>query len=146
MVIDDKLSYSKETIYADKKGPHGPQKLSSLKTLLIKKNIPHGYFHSCNHKKWLPYQILGGKTVKNVQIDLQTMKIWIKHLNTTLSIRECVSERVRESVIDTLVREKLSSNNLDIQKAFNCSFISAMIIKVKCMHEINHMYRNLVIW
>ena len=28
-----------------------------------------GHFHSCNHKKWLPYQILGGKIVKNVQID-----------------------------------------------------------------------------
>ena len=23
-------------------------------------------FHSCNNRKWLPYQILGGKTVKNV--------------------------------------------------------------------------------
>ena len=25
-----------------------------------------------NHQKWLSYQILGGKTVKNVQIDPQT--------------------------------------------------------------------------
>ena len=30
-----------------------------------------GHFHFCNHQKWLPYQILGGKTVKNVQIDPQ---------------------------------------------------------------------------
>ncbi len=25
-----------------------------------------GHFHSCNHQKWLPYQIIGDKTVKNV--------------------------------------------------------------------------------
>ena len=29
-------------------------------------------FHSSNHHKWLPYQILGGKTVKNNQSDPQT--------------------------------------------------------------------------
>ncbi len=28
--------------------------------------------HSFNHQKLLPYQILGGKIVKNVQIDPQT--------------------------------------------------------------------------
>ena len=35
------------------------------------------HFHSSNHHKWLPYQILGGKTVNNVQIDQQTMDIWL---------------------------------------------------------------------
>ncbi len=39
-----------------------------------------------NHQKWRPYQILGGKTVKNVQIDPQ---IWnmINRPNVTLSVR-----------------------------------------------------------
>ena len=32
-------------------------------------------FHSSNHHKWLPRQILGGKTVKNVQISPQTTDI-----------------------------------------------------------------------
>ena len=31
--------------------------------------------------KWRSYQILGGKTVKKVQIDPQTMEIWTKKLN-----------------------------------------------------------------
>ncbi len=35
-----------------------------------------GHFHSCNHQKWLPYQILGGKTVKSVQIDPQTTDLF----------------------------------------------------------------------
>ena len=41
-----------------------------------------GWFYFGNHQKWLSYQILGGKTVKNIQIDLQTkeisplLKIW----------------------------------------------------------------------
>ncbi len=34
-------------------------------------------FHrSCNHQKWLLYQIIVGNTVKSVQIDPQTMEIW----------------------------------------------------------------------
>ena len=33
-------------------------------------------------------QILGGKTVKNVQIDPQTPKIWSKMLKVTLSLSE----------------------------------------------------------
>ncbi len=37
--------------------------------LPIKKN--HGNVRS-NHQKWLPYQTLGGKTIKSVQIDPQT--------------------------------------------------------------------------
>ena len=39
------------------------------------------HFHSSNHHKWLPYQILGGKTVKNVQRGPQTTEIWPKKLN-----------------------------------------------------------------
>ncbi len=34
-----------------------------------------GHFHSCNHQKWLPYPILGGKTLNNVQIEPQTTEI-----------------------------------------------------------------------
>ena len=53
-----------------KRGPQGPQKLSSLKSL---KNLADAnHFHSFNHHKWLPYQIIGGKTAKNVQINSQT--------------------------------------------------------------------------
>ena len=33
-------------------------------------------FHYSTHNKWLPYQILGGKTVKNALIDPQTTEIW----------------------------------------------------------------------
>ncbi len=40
-------------------------------------------FHSSNHHKWLSYQILGGKTVQNVQIDPQTTEIWPKQLIVT---------------------------------------------------------------
>ncbi len=29
------------------------------------------------YHKWLPYRILGSKTVKNVQIDQQTTEIWL---------------------------------------------------------------------
>ncbi len=42
-------------------------------------------FHSFNHHKWRPYQILGGKTIKNVQIDPQTAELWPKQLIITLS-------------------------------------------------------------
>ena len=31
--------------------------------------------NSSNHHKWLPYQILGGKTVKNVPVDPKTTEI-----------------------------------------------------------------------
>ncbi len=31
-----------------------------------------GHFYSSNHQKWPHCQILGGKTVKNAQIDPQT--------------------------------------------------------------------------
>ena len=43
----------------------------------------HGYrgFRSCNHQKWLPYQILCGKLAKNVIIDPQTTEMWTKLLN-----------------------------------------------------------------
>ncbi len=43
-----------------------------------------GHLNYCNHQKLLPYQIQGSKTVKNVQIDLQTTKIWSKGLNVML--------------------------------------------------------------
>ncbi len=39
-----------------------------------------------NPQKWLPYQIIFGKTVKNVQIDPQTTEIWVTNLNVTLSV------------------------------------------------------------
>ena len=45
----------------------GPQNLEAQ--LSSTKN-----FHSCNHQKLLPYQILGGKTEKNVQVDPQQRK------------------------------------------------------------------------
>ncbi len=35
-------------------------------------------FHYSNHPKCLPYQILGSKTVKNIQIDPQTTDILTK--------------------------------------------------------------------
>ena len=53
-----------------------------------------------NHQKGFPYQIIGGKTVENVQINQQTIVIWSIDLNVTLSVSESMS--------DTLVREKLS--------------------------------------
>ena len=36
------------------------------------------------HLKWLPYQIQGGKTEKNVKIDPQTMLLWSTKLKVTL--------------------------------------------------------------
>ena len=53
-----------------KQGPQGPQKLSSLISLKIH-NSPNdnSHFRSCNYQKLRSYQILGGKTVKNVQIN-----------------------------------------------------------------------------
>ena len=51
---------------------------------MVHRNIKAQPFYSSNHQKWLPYQILGGNTVKNVQIDPQTTDIWPKQL----SVRE----------------------------------------------------------
>ena len=45
-------------------------------------------FYSSNPLKWLPYQNLGGKTLKNVQIDPQKTEIWPKELFVRLSISE----------------------------------------------------------
>ncbi len=42
--------------------------------------------------QWLPYQSIGAKTVKNVQIDPQITEIWRKQLIVTLSLSEVVSE------------------------------------------------------
>ena len=56
--------------------PKGPRKLSSLETLKIT-----GMCHE-TIKKWLPYQILSDKTVKNVQIDQQTTEYQLSPKNT----------------------------------------------------------------
>ncbi len=42
-----------------------------------------GHFHSSSHQKWLPYPILGGQTVKNVQSDPQTTDIGSTKLKVT---------------------------------------------------------------
>ncbi len=46
--------------------------------------LENGHFHSSNPQKWLPYQILGGKTVNNVQI-------WSTKPNVTLWVSEFVT-------------------------------------------------------
>ena len=58
--------------YYEKQCPQGPQKISAIKSLKI--------------------PILGGKTVKNVQIDPQTMETWATKLNMTLWVREWVCD------------------------------------------------------
>ena len=65
-------------------GPKGPPKLSSKNHLKLETPTDTEIFHSCNHNKWLPYQIVGGETVKNVQIDPKTTEIWSTRLNVTL--------------------------------------------------------------
>ncbi len=45
-------------------------------------------FHPFNHHKWIPNQFLGGKTLKNVQIDPHTIEIWPTELYVTLSVHE----------------------------------------------------------
>ena len=57
--------------------------LKSLKTRerkKLKSEIGH-----LKHKKWLPYQILGDKTLEDVQIDQQTTEILSTELNVPLS-------------------------------------------------------------
>ncbi len=49
--------------------------------------------HSSYLHKWLPYQMFGGKTVKNVKINPQTIEIWPKELFVRYVVREGVSER-----------------------------------------------------
>ncbi len=46
------------------------------------------HFYSFNHHKWLPYQILVSKTVKNVQIDKQTSEVYPTELFVTLFVSE----------------------------------------------------------
>ena len=46
--------------------------------------IDTGHIQSSNHQEWLPYQIAGGKTKNNVQIDSQKTEIWSIKLNVTL--------------------------------------------------------------
>ncbi len=43
-----------------------------------------------------------GKTVKNVQIDPNSTKVWSTDLNVTLSMSDVVTDGVSESVSDTL--------------------------------------------
>ncbi len=63
---------------------------NSLNSLKIQnlQSIPTGHFHSSNHQNWLPYQILGSKAVKYVQIDLQTTEILSTKLNLTLWVSQ----------------------------------------------------------
>ena len=50
---------------------------AQLKSLKINPHPPKKHRNvPWNHKKWLPYQIVGGKTVKNVHIEPQTTEIW----------------------------------------------------------------------
>ncbi len=71
----------KSKLNINKQGPQGQQKHSSIKTWECT-------MKSLEIKKWFPYQILGSKTVKNVQIDPQTAEIWPKQLNVKLSVSE----------------------------------------------------------
>ena len=53
---------------------------NSIKYLKIKN------YQSSDHQKSLPYQILDGKTVVNVQIDPQTIDIWTTNLNVSWGV------------------------------------------------------------
>ncbi len=60
------------------------QKSSAKKiTQNSKSTTDTGLFYSCNHQKWLHYQIVGGKILQNVQIDPQTTDTWSKKLIVT---------------------------------------------------------------
>ena len=61
-----------------------PQKLSALKSLKTQ-NPPNDteHFHSFNHQKWLPYQILGGKTGKERQNQSTTNEDMVKKITVT---------------------------------------------------------------
>ncbi len=48
-------------------------------------------FHSSDHHKWLSYQILGSKTVKNFKNDQQTKYIMSTELCLTLPLNKGVS-------------------------------------------------------
>ena len=68
--------------YKHKQGPQGLQKFSSLKSLKIQKpTLISSTFTPATIRKWLPYPILGSKTVRNVQINPQTTEIWPIQLN-----------------------------------------------------------------
>ncbi len=67
-----------------------PKKLSPLKSLKNSKSPWHQYraFSLLQPSELVPlFEILGGTTVKNVQIDPQTTKIWFKQAKY-----DCVSE------------------------------------------------------
>ncbi len=84
---------------------------AQLKTIFDHIKLKHpsntGNFHSSNHQKWLPYQILGGKSVKN---DPQT---WSSMVDKAKS--DVVSEQVRECVCEIYLNiEKLSFKNQNL--------------------------------
>ncbi len=63
MIITSNSKKIVESKYTVKKGPQGPQKLSSLKSMKIQNPQPIAGIFNQNS---LVCQILGGKTVKNV--------------------------------------------------------------------------------
>ena len=87
---------------------------NSLKSQQQQKSEPPGtdtgYFHSSNHLKLIPYQILGGKTKNNVKIDSQTKEIWSTKLTVMLLGSECLtslsSYREAELLIEKLLKIK----------------------------------------
>ncbi len=69
-------------------GPQEQQKSSSLKSprILNTQPIP-GIYYSCNHQKWLSYQILDNKTVNNDKSSHQQQKNRRKS-STSVSVSE----------------------------------------------------------
>ncbi len=58
------------------------------------------FFRSSYHHKWLPYQILSGKPLKNAQFNPQTTYIWPKELFVMFSVIEIhTSQREAEFLI-----------------------------------------------
>ncbi len=66
------IESSNQSSSKQQQGQQRPQKLNFLNHLKCHP-LPTdtSRFNSFNPQKWLPYQILGGKTVENVQIDPQ---------------------------------------------------------------------------
>ncbi len=65
------------------------------------------HFHSFNHQKWLTFQILGGKPVKNVQIDPNTAEECCKKLTVT-----CLSESMTSIFITELLKIRFMRTKL----------------------------------
>ncbi len=102
-----KLVFLKNVINSAKKDLIKSQivlKNKAYKDHRITENLTHPHWKHgkmpWNHHKSAPHQVLGGKTVKIVQIDSQTTDIWLKELTVPL---------LREWVCDIyVIREKLS--------------------------------------